>query len=125
MNITINYKKRIKNSYIKSGISEYKKRISRFCKIEINDRYKVSEKTFIIKISKKAEPISSEEFAKNIDSIFISGKSNIIFVFNGYENSNFSLNLFNIDIEDEILILLLYEQIYRSLKINNNETYHK
>ena len=34
-------KKRIKNSYIKSGISEYKKRINRFCKIEINNKYNI------------------------------------------------------------------------------------
>ena len=125
MNIIINYKNKIKNKYVKNGISDYKKRINRFCKIDIIKSWKISERTYVINVSKKGESITSEEFAEKINQAGINGKSDIVFVFNDSIQSDFSINLFNIDINDEILVLLLYEQVYRAYKINNNETYHK
>ena len=76
--------------------------------------------------------ISSTELASNIDKWFLKS-SNIVFVIGGSngidsrvkELSNYKLSFGNNTYPHGLFRGILLEQIYRSFKILNNETYHK
>ena len=72
------------------------------------------------------------EINKKIDNIFINN-SNITFIIggsNGIHDSiknivNYKLSFSKMTFPHQLFRLILLEQIYRSFKILNNETYHK
>lgn len=139
---------KIKEKYLKDAILEYQKRIQKYMKIEIIElsdethnilekecksifKY-IKEKDYIITLEINGIEISSEEFAQKIDQIFIKNP-NITFIIGGsyglHENlkkrSNFSLSFSKMTFPHQLFRVILLEQIYRTFKINNNETYHK
>lgn len=137
---------KIKESYLTDLINDYKKRISKYHKIEIielkdNDNYQkeidsiiknINRKDYNIGLDLKGKETTSEEFATKIDSIFMIN-SNITFIIGGSLGLSDSVR----ELCDELLSFskftfphglfrgILLEQIYRSFKINNNEAYHK
>lgn len=137
---------KIKESYLTDLINDYKKRISKYHKIEIielkdNDNYQkeidsiiknINRKDYNIGLDLKGNETTSEEFATKIDSIFMIN-SNITFIVGGSLGLSDSVR----ELCDELLSFskftfphglfrgILLEQIYRSFKINNNEAYHK
>ena len=141
----------IKEKELTALIQEYLKRISKYTKIEIveipdyNYDIKYTLKTegeLILKhISTKDFVITMEIDGKELDSIALSEKirttyitnSNITFVIGGSygldgsvkERSNFKLSFSKLTFPHQLFRLILLEQIYRSFKIINNETYHK
>lgn len=139
---------KIKDQYLKELILKYQKRIQKYTKIEIIElpdetdhmlekeknsilKY-IKEKDYIITLEIEGKEISSEEFSKTIDQIYIYN-SNITFIIGGSyglhhsikEMSNFSLSFSKMTFPHQLFRLILLEQIYRSFKISNNETYHK
>ena len=76
--------------------------------------------------------LSSIELAEKIDKQFIVNP-NITFVIGGSygldkvikQRSNFSLSFSKFTFPHQLFRVILLEQIYRSFKILNNETYHK
>ena len=76
--------------------------------------------------------LTSKELAEKIDKTFISNP-NITFIIVGSEGlhkeikklSNFSLSFSKQTFPHGLFRLILLEQIYRSFKIINNESYHK
>lgn len=143
---------KIKEKYLIDAIEEYKKRISKYTKLEIielkdysmDDIHKVLElekeqieryidsKDYVISMEIEGEQISSEILAKKIDSI-LNTSSNITFVIGGSygldpvikQKSNYHLSFSKMTFPHQLFRVLLLEQIYRSYKINNNERYHK
>lgn len=136
---------KIKEKYLKDAIDDYKKRISKYHKIEIievNDSNIKEEKELILKhIDKKdyvisldinANMLTSLELADKLDKIFITN-SNICFVIGGSDGldeeikniSNYKLSFSKLTFPHQLFRVMLLEQIYRSFKILNNETYHK
>ena len=117
---------KIKEKYLKDAIEEYKKRITKYSKIEIievpdqTDNILTKEKNLILKhlnqkdyiitLAIEGKSITSTEFATKIDNIFIT-----------HPNISFSKMTF----PHQLFRVLLLEQIYRCFKINNNESYHK
>ena len=109
MKVTIIAVGKLKESYLKEGIGEYTKRLSRFCDlqmVEVEDEQapetlspaqeeqikrkeaakiagKLKEGTFLIVLDVKGEKKSSEGFASALQSCFTSGRSNITFVIGG------------------------------------------
>ena len=109
MKITIVAVGKLKGKYLKEGISEYSKRLSRFCElqiIEVEDEQapenlsvsqeeqvkrreaeriikRVKEGSVLIVLDLKGKKLSSEEFADKLNSFFISGESHITFVIGG------------------------------------------
>ena len=136
---------KIKEGYLKEGIEDYYKRISKYHKIniiELNDsnindeakeieRY-IESKDYVISLAIEGEEISSIELSNKIDKIFIN-YSNITFIIGGSDgiheriknNSNYKLSFSKMTYPHGFFRLILLEQIYRSFKIINNETYHK
>ena len=95
------------------------------------ERY-LNNKDYIITLEIEGKELTSLEFASKLDNIFIA-HSNITFIIGGSyglsdqikEKSNFHLSFSKMTFPHQLFRLILLEQIYRSFKINNNESYHK
>lgn len=146
---------KIKDKHLLALIEDYQKRINRYAKLEVievkdetitdNDSSdniknkeaqrildKINPQDFVIVLDLKGEMIDSVSFAKRIDNYMAMGK-NIVFVIGGslglhdtvIKRANASLKLSPMTFLHQMTRLILLEQIYRSFKILNNETYHK
>lgn len=109
MKITLLTVGKIKEKYFTMAIDEYKKRLSRYCKLEIIEvadektpdnaseheediiRAKEGERltkyikdgAYVISLAIQGKQYSSEEFADKIDKLGINGVSHIIFIIGG------------------------------------------
>ncbi len=136
---------KIKEVYLREAIEDYKKRISKYHKIEIievedstiDEEEKrilkhIDNKDYVITLEIKGNSLTSEEFADKIDKTFI-GHSCICFVIGGSlglsdevkKRSNYRLSFSSFTFPHQLFRVILLEQIYRAFKILNNETYHK
>ena len=140
---------KIKEKYFKDAIKEYQKRISKYSKLEIieltdynydkektiyeegkNILSKISEKDYVVTLEISGNKLDSIEFSKFIDSNI---SKNIVFVIGGsyglsrdvIKRSNYKLSFSNLTVPHQLFRVILLEQIYRSFKIINNESYHK
>lgn len=142
----------IKEEFFRDAIEEYKKRLTRYSKLEIievkdicyDDIDKsinlegieilkhIDSKDYVITLEIEGKELSSEEFAEKIESIQ-SINPNITFVIGGSyglsenvkERSNYKLSFSKMTFPHQLFRIVLLEQIYRSFKILNNESYHK
>ena len=136
---------KLKETYLKDGVNDYLKRINKYHKIEIieindsnidNEAHEIekhiSSKEYLIAMCIEGEEISSVELANKLDKTFITN-SNITFIIGGSdgikhtikEKCNYKLSFSKMTFPHGMFRLILLEQIYRSFKILNNETYHK
>lgn len=109
MKITVVCVGKIKESYFTMGIEEYKKRLSKYCKLEIievldektpekaseaeelqikqkeAERLKkyIKEGAYLIALAIQGKQLDSIQFAEKIQKIGIDGKSHIIFIIGG------------------------------------------
>lgn len=109
MKITVLTVGKIKEKYLKDAISEYSKRLSKYCKLELIEvadektpdhaslnveeqiRDKEAERllkymkdgAFVITLEIGGKQLSSEQFASKIETLGIQGISHIIFVIGG------------------------------------------
>ena len=109
MNITIISVGKIKEKYIKLGIEEFSKRLTRYCKlnmIEVPDEKtpdqasqkemdlikdkegqlilnKIKDNMYVIAMDLNGEMKTSEAFAKQLSQLALSGDSNIAFIIGG------------------------------------------
>lgn len=143
---------KIKEKYLRDAIDEYTKRISKYTKlnlIEVKDydyddinKVLISEKEqiekyidskdYLITLEIEGKQISSEQLARKLDET-LTVNSNITFVIGGSygidksikDKANYHLSFSTLTFPHQLFRVLLLEQIYRSYKINNNESYHK
>lgn len=136
---------KIKEKYLQEAISDYMKRLSKYHKVDITvleDSNIAEEKTrilkhidskdYVITLDIEGKELSSLELADKLDKIFITNSS-ICFVIGGSygldrevkKRANFSLSFSKLTFPHQLFRVILLEQIYRSFKILNNETYHK
>ena len=143
---------KIKESYINDAIKEYTKRLSKYTEIKIielddvglddkkvvlkKEEEKVlkvlNDKEYIITLEIEGNEISSLDFARKINDIFIQS-SNITFIIGGSyglsdeikKKSNYKLSFSKMTFPHQLFRVILLEQLYRAFKINNNEEYHK
>ncbi len=142
---------KIKEQYLKDAIEEYKKRLSKYTKLEIIELQDVDydikktleiEKNNIINHIKNTDynilldingkELTSIEFSNTIDKIR-NNYSNINFIIGGSYGVHYDIkNMVNerisfskLTFPHQLFRVILLEQIYRSFKILNNEEYHK
>ena len=140
---------KIKENYLREAILEYKKRLSKYTKLEIielEDESKnnilelekekiikyINSKDYIITLEIEGKELTSVELANKISNVFITNP-NITFIIGGSYGlhdeikkiSNLSLSFSKLTFPHQLFRVMLLEQIYRAFKINNNETYHK
>ena len=88
---------------------------------------------YVITLEIKGKPLSSEELASKMANLALEGHPDVAFVIGGSlglgpevsKRANFKLSFSNMTFPHQLMRVILLEQIYRSFKINNNETYHK
>ncbi len=137
---------KIKERYLQDLINDYLKRISKYHKIEIielkDDSNYLKETSNLLEHIKttdynialdiKGKMIKSEEFASIIDKTFLTN-STITFIIGGSLGLNDEIkskcqqiiSFSHLTFPHGLFRGILLEQIYRSFKILNNETYHK
>ncbi len=159
MNINILCIGKLKEKYWQEAVREYSKRLGKYCKLTITElkesllpanaspldeeNVKISEgenilskirpSDYVITLEIQGKSLSSPELASKIESLSVSGKSNIVFVIGGSlglsdnvsSRADFKLSFSSMTFPHQMMRIILLEQVYRSFKIIRNETYHK
>ncbi len=153
MNINIVCIGKIKESFYREAVSEYAKRLTRFCKFNITElqesrlegndiqKVKINEgksiisklKGYVIILDLAGEMVSSTGLAEKIDTLASKGVSEISFVIGGSyglsdevkQSANCSLCFGKVTYPHQLMRVILSEQIYRAFMINSNSEYHK
>ena len=137
---------KIKENYLRELIADYVKRISKYHKIEIievkdEDHLEkerdhllpfISPRDYVITLEILGKTMTSEELAKKINELFLT-HSTITFVIGSSlglhedvkKRANLALSFSKFTFPHGLFRGVLLEQIYRSFKILNNESYHK
>lgn len=136
---------KIKESYLNELINDYAKRISRYHKIEIIEvkdsnmeqeaillsKY-IKPNDFVIAMALEGKMYDSVEMAKLIDNTFNSYGTIDFVIVGSYgladdikKRANLLVSMSKMTFPHGLFRGILLEQIYRTFKINNNETYHK
>ena len=137
---------KIKEAYLKDLINDYENRISKYHKFEIielkdNDDIKketsellkyYNSKDYNIALCIDGKSYDSVSFAHHLDNLF-NYNSTLTFIIGGSYGlsddvkklSNYKLSFSKMTFPHQLFRVMLLEQIYRSFKILNNETYHK
>ena len=150
---------KLKEDYLKSAISEYLKRLSKYCSCRVielpdeklptplseADKRKVIEKesncilshikenSYVIALDLKGKEYSSEEFSEKLSNIALRENSTITFLIGGtlgmsqelLEHANQLVCFSKMTFPHQLIRVFLLEQLFRSFKIQNNETYHR
>lgn len=147
---------KIKETFSKQWIEEFEKRLCSYCSFSVEEisaepiidnnsyeKYKQTEgekilsqikaDSYVITLEIFGKTLSSEDFAKKIKEISISGVNEIVFVIGGANGlskkvsnrANFKLSFSKMTFTHQMIRLLLIEQIYRAFKILNRENYHR
>ena len=144
---------KIRDKHLEALIDDYAKKINRYHKLEIvevkdeaisgNEREvldiegkrlleKIGKDEYVILLDLHGKTIDSPSLAEKIDRLFIS-TSRLTFVIGGSlglsdevrARANERIRLSDLTFLHGMTRLILLEQIYRSFKILNHETYHK
>ena len=144
----------VKEKYLQELIADYKKRISKYAKIDLielkDESNKINENVvkelegerilnsikdgfYIILLDLQGAMLDSVALSRKIDEIATYNSSKIAFIIGGSfgvseavkKRSNYMLSFSKMTFPHQLVRGMLLEQIYRSFKISNNETYHK
>ena len=91
------------------------------------------EDAYKIALAIDGKMLSSEEFAEKIERLGIQSTSHIIFIIGGsigldeeiLKKADYLLSFSKMTFPHQLIRVFLLEQIFRSFKISNNETYHR
>ena len=159
MNVKILCVGKIKEKFFKDAISEYSKRLSKYCTldiIEVADEKTsenaseveialvkdkegerilkaIKDKDFVIALAILGKQMDSVAFSKYMENLTISGHSSIVFVIGGslglsdsvLSRSDFKISFSEMTFPHQLMRVILLDQIYRGMRIINNEPYHK
>lgn len=136
---------KVKESFYQDAIKEYMKRLSKYHKViieELPDSNKQKEEELLLKkintkdynivLDIEGKMLNSIELSNHIDKTF-QMNSNITFIIGGSDGltekvkkiADFKLSFSKLTFPHQLFRVILLEQIYRSFKILNHETYHK
>lgn len=94
---------------------------------------KIREDAFVCTLEIEGKKLSSEGLAEWIRRLTVGGHSHITFVIGGSlglhrlvrDRADFALSFSDMTFPHQLMRVILFEQIYRSFRINNGEPYHK
>ena len=141
---------KIKEKFYTQAVEEYSKRLSRYCKLDIvelpdektpdnasdivNEQIKNKEGERILSAIKDDAYVCALAIeGKMLDSVELSGTSNITFVIGGslgladavLKRADYKLSFSRMTFPHQLMRVILLEQIYRAYRIMKNEPYHK
>lgn len=158
MNVKIITIGSIKESYIRDGIAEFKKRIKPYANLEeielketlITDESssniekalddeadkilsKINNRDYVIALDVKGRQYDSEEFSKKLEELKIDGYNDFVYIIGSSyglskkikNRADLKLSFSKFTFPHQLMKLILFEQIYRWIKISKNEPYHK
>jgi len=146
MNITILCVGKLKEKYWTEAAAEYRKRLSRYCTITVeelkeenpeaegqNILKRLKKDTFVITLEIHGKALSSEELSSKLQELALEGKSDITFVIGGSDGlseevsrrSDLKLSFSRMTFPHQMIRIFLLEQIYRSYQILSGTKYHK
>lgn len=159
MNVKILCVGKIKEKFYREAISEYSKRLSKYCSLEIievadektNESCSeneaklvkdkegerilkhIKDKDYVIALTIQASQKDSIAFANYIESLSVMGSSGFAFVIGGslglsdnvISRTNSQISFSKLTFPHQLMRVILLEQIYRAMRIINNEPYHK
>lgn len=159
MKITVVAVGKIKEKFFEEAIREYSKRLSRYCRLEILQvadektpdkasealENQIKEKegerilaqirdgAYVIALAIEGKMLDSEELADKINTLGISGVSQIIFVIGGslglskkvLDRADYKLSFSRMTFPHQLMRVVLLEQVYRGYRIICGEPYHK
>ena len=133
----------LKESYLREAAEEYRKRLSRFCKlniIELPESDIKKEKHLILKHKRgyvvalcvEGKKYTSLEFAEAIDKISLQN-SEITFIIGSSEGlddevkelASLQLSFSDMTFPHQLMRIIFLEQLYRAFTLLNNIKYHK
>ena len=119
-------------SFYEDAIKEYKKRLGKYCNLQItqiNDSTNMAnllQGYYVIEVRAKGTSIDSVELSEKLQNLATVGHPKVAFLINmKATDSQESIRLTSIEISDELSLVAMLEQIYRSYRILNGEPYHK
>lgn len=137
----------VKEKYMREAIDDYSKRLSKYAKlnfIEVPEGISVKkegeallsrlpERTFVVALDLAGKNMSSPAVAAFLEHKASGGVSHFVFVIGGSdglacavtERADFRLCLSALTFPHQMARLILLEQLYRAMKINHGEKYHK
>ncbi len=94
---------------------------------------KISDSDYVIALEVEGKQLDSVEFSRRISSVFAGGRQTVDFVIGGSlglsdavkKRADFGLSFSKMTFPHQMARVVLLEQVYRSFKIANGETYHK
>ena len=137
---------KIKENYLNDLIDDYKKRISKYHKIEIielkdendllieknNIEKYISNQDYLIVMDIDGKELDSVAFANKIEDTFNHNGTITFVIGSSYgiheelkNKADYRLSFSKMTFPHGLFRGILLEQIYRAFKIINNETYHK
>ncbi len=150
---------RIKEKFMKEGLDEYLKRLSRYAKVEIvevqdektvdgasdaeNEAVKTREGERLLSHIKDDEHVcalaidgkmyDSVGLAEHLDSLYLSGVSDITFVIGGslglsdavLKRADEKLSFSKLTFPHQLMRMIFLEQLYRTVRRQRKEPYHK
>ncbi|MFK8794736.1 23S rRNA (pseudouridine(1915)-N(3))-methyltransferase RlmH [Planococcus plakortidis] len=159
MNISIVTVGKLKEKYLKAGIAEYAKRLGAYAKIaeiEVADEKapeqlseadmaivkkkegerilaKIPQDAYVIALAIDGKMKTSEQLAKDMESLMTYGRSKVVFVIGGslglhdevLKRADEKLSFSKMTFPHQLMKLILLEQVYRSFRIMKGEPYHK
>ncbi|MBQ3726354.1 MAG: 23S rRNA (pseudouridine(1915)-N(3))-methyltransferase RlmH [Selenomonadaceae bacterium] len=137
---------KLKEKFLVDGVAEYFKRLKKFSRLEVREVPEcrtveeegqkilslVPKDSWLCVLDVSGAELSSEDFAKKIAALNLSGVSNLTFAIGGAfglsdelrRAASFRLSLSRMTLTHQMARLVLVEQIYRAFKINRGEPYH-
>ena len=159
MKITLITVGKIKEKFYRDAVGEFENRLSKYCDLNIvevadektseslseREEELIKEKegkrilnhskdnTYLITLEIDGKNLTSEEHAKKIQQLQVTGKSNITYVIGGSlglskivtDKSDFALSFSKMTFPHQLMRVIFLEQLYRGFRIINNEPYHK
>ncbi len=143
---------KVKETYLRDAIKEYEKRLSKYTKLQIiecpdysnleissileKEREEIlkhiQEKDYIIILDVEGKELDSISLAEKIEQSFLIS-STLTFIIGGSyglhsdikNKAHYSLSFSKLTFPHQLFRVIVLEQIYRSFKIINHESYHK
>ncbi len=93
----------------------------------------ISERDYVIALAILGKQMDSVAFSEYIEDLGISGKSSIVFVIGGslglsdsvLSRADYHISFSKMTFPHQLMRVILFEQIYRAMRIMKNEPYHK
>ena len=94
---------------------------------------KVPDSAYVVALAIEGKQLSSEDLADKMEKWNVNGISHLVFIIGGslgltpkvLNRADFKLSFSKMTFPHQLMRVVLFEQIYRSFRIRNNEPYHK